>query len=210
MTASPAGGGLRALRAAVLALVALGLAATAHALAGGELPSPWTLAMAMGPLAAGAAVLTRRQLRTPSLLGWLATTQLLLHGFFAAGSPAGDANAVVAGHGHAGAAASMPLSGLPAAGPAPGSSDALALGHSGTGMLVAHVAAALLTALALSHGERVLWLLWEWVRPALVGEPVPVVTVSAPPRIAAAAAFPWLVALPTAAPRGPPLSLSCA
>ena len=46
-------------------------------------------------------------------------------------------------------------------------------GHSSTPMLLAHACAPLLTGLALGHGEHVLWLVWQLLRPALLGDPAP-------------------------------------
>lgn len=82
MTASPTGGGVRVLRATTLAVVTLALAATAHVLAGGDLPGVLALALAAGPLALGTVLLTRRRLSLAAVFAWLVPAEITLHVYF--------------------------------------------------------------------------------------------------------------------------------
>ena len=82
----------RAVRGAVFAVVAVWLAAMAHASAGGALPDPAVMVTAGGLLAFAAAGAARKIRRLPEIGGALLTAQVLLHLLFA-----------VAGH-HGGAA----------------------------------------------------------------------------------------------------------
>ena len=101
MTADPAGGGVRALRAGVLAAVTLGLAAAAHVVGGGQVPGLPVLAVALGPLALGSALLTRRRLGPIALLAWLAPVEAILHGLFAATATGALTMPVIMMSGHA-------------------------------------------------------------------------------------------------------------
>jgi len=76
-------------------------------------------------------------------------------------------------------------------------------------MVVAHAVATVLTGLALSHGERVLWLLWESLRPTLVMAPVPLVRAPALVVADAGAGMPSPAPLRFTSPRGPPLVDGC-
>lgn len=185
MRASPTGGGVRVLRATVLGLVTLALAAAAHVLGGGEPPGGIGLALAVGPLALGAGLVTRRRLSLVAVLGWLAPAEALLHVYFgtAASSAAGPA---MAGHVHGGSGAGLPLAGLSGIDPLTLSSGTTAMSQMSQTMLVAHAVATVLTGLALSHGEHLLWLLWESLCPALIGDAVappigPATVPTAPP-----------------------------
>jgi hypothetical protein len=206
MTADPAGGGVRALRAGVLAAVTLGLAAAAHMVGGGEVPGLPVLAVALGPLALGSALLTRRRLGAVALLAWLAPVEALLHGLFGATASDALATGFTGGHGHGAAVAGMPLT------DSVGSSSLAVVsgaGHAGAGMLVAHAVATVLTGLALSHGERVLWLLWESLRPTLVMATVPLGRAPALVVAGAAAGMPSPAPLRFSSPRGPPFAGGC-
>ena len=206
MTADPAGGGVRALRAGVLAAVTLGLAAAAHVVGGGQVPGLPVLAVALGPLALGSALLTRRRLGPIALLAWLAPVEAILHGLFAATATGALTMGVTGGHAHAAAAAGMPLTESTGSATLVAASGA---GQAGTGILVAHAVATVLTGLALSHGERVLWLLWESLRPTLVMAPVPLVRAPALVVADAGAGMPSPAPLRFTSPRGPPLADGC-
>jgi len=163
---------VRVLRATVLGGATLVLAAAAHVLAGGDLPSALSLALPVGPLAVASALLTRRRLSRVAILGWLGLAEAALHTYFGAAVQAA-AGPGLGGHGHDGVGAGLPLAGS-------GVLDHLVLlpettapGHASTTMLLAHAFATVLTGVALGHGEQVLWLVWELLRPALSGDPVP-------------------------------------
>ena len=206
MTADPASGGVRALRAAVLAAVTLSLAAAAHVVGGGEVPGLSVLVIAVVPLALGSALLTRSRLGALSVLAWLAPVEALLHGFFGATASDHLATEFSGGHGHGAAVAGMPLT------ESMGSTSLVAAsgaGHAGVGMLVAHAVATVLTGFALSHGERVLWLLWESLRPTLVMAPVPLRRAPALLVAGAAAGMPSPAPLRFSSPRGPPFAGGC-
>lgn len=197
---------MRALRAGILAAVTLALAAAAHVAGGGQLPGLPVLVVALGPLALGSALLTRRRLGTLALLAWLAPVEAVLHGFFGATATGALTTGGPAGHAHAAAGVGMPLTetagGVTLVG-------ATGTDHGGTTMLVAHAVATLLTGLALSHGERVLWLLWETLRPSLVVAPVPLVRAPALRVADAAAGMPSAAPLRFTGPRGPPWVDGC-
>jgi hypothetical protein len=122
----------RLIRTAAFAAVSLGLAMTAHVIAGGSVPGP---AMAAGfALAFGAAwPLAGRERGTPAILALLTSQQLAMHMLFAAAHD------------------SHPITGV-----------AHMVHSSGglvpdLGMLVAHGWAIALTALCLARGEAALW-----------------------------------------------------
>ena len=204
MTASPTGGGVRVLRATTLAVVTLALAATAHVLAGGDLPGVLALALAAGPLALGTVLLTRRRLSLAAVFAWLVPAEITLHVYFGAAAPHPLVPALAGGHVHGGSDAGMPVAGLPGLDPLAQSIGTTPLGHSSLAMLGAHALATVITGLALSHGERVLWLLWESLRPALALDPVPPVPRPAPVPLAPVTRRCPSVFLCSPHPRGPP------
>jgi hypothetical protein len=147
---SPARGAWRPARALALTAVTVVLAASAHAAAGGMLPSLWALSALTVPTACVAVLLTRRRLSTPLVLGVLGVGQFLLHEGFAV--LATDAHCSTSGTGHH------------------QSIDACstAVHHDPTsGMLLAHVLATLVTGLLLARGEQVLWALADRLDPVL-------------------------------------------
>jgi hypothetical protein len=170
-------GALRGARAGVLATVALALAATAHAVGGGSLPSLPLLALVVVPLTWGAVVLTVRPLGSIALTVALGASQLVLHEALmvlsapaCAVAAAGSASEGMATAGMAGSmlgmpgthAAASPVLGTCATGLTHGM-GAMAGGSaavaSGAVMLLAHAVATILTALLLARGERALALL---------------------------------------------------
>ena len=171
---SPASGSLRGLRVAVVAVAGTLLGVGAHAAAGGGLPTPGDAALAsVIPALAGLWLTGKRRgwLSIAVVLGlvqfvlhtWLMSTGLvesclrggggghLAHGAAAVGGCA--AGSPMAGVSSAGAHAGMHAGGHPA-----GDSAA---------MVLAHAVAVVVTALVLAAGERALWQLLQWLRPAL-------------------------------------------
>ncbi len=149
---SPARGAVRLVRAGVVALAVVALAAGAH-VAGGEQLPPVLVLLALAALTGcGAHVLTGRRLSAPALLAALGGGQVLLH--TALRTFAADTVAVPS-HGHH--QEWVPLA-------------AQALTHAPDGgsplpMLLAHAAATAAAAGVLARGERAVWSLWSWLQP---------------------------------------------
>lgn len=134
----------RLLRTTVLSAVVLMLAAGAHVAGGAGLPSFGHAALLAGPVGLAAWFATRRRLAPAALVAFVVGGQWLLHGAF--GALAQGSTAV--GHEHGAAAVGT----------------AAAHGHAlSASMVVAHTVAALLVALWLSAGERLLWVVVEWL-----------------------------------------------
>ncbi|QSZ51442.1 MULTISPECIES: hypothetical protein [unclassified Arthrobacter] len=145
-------------RAAAVAVTVLALAATAHLLAGGELPAFPVMTALTAVIALSAIMLTGRKMTVPLLAVYLGASQAALHLAFSALAGAGTPRPGLSHH-----------LGM-AAGPGSGhgvvphehlSSDA------SPGMLGLHVAAILATALLMARGESALWALAAWLRPLL-------------------------------------------
>lgn len=153
-------------RAGALGGSAVALAAAAHALGGGSLPSPAVLIPSVGLVALVAVVLTERKVRFAPLIVVLGLEQLLLHVCFVLGStgssPGASVSAILGGHHEVAAFAVAPdatgamtstlggLSALMPTGPMSGS-------MSGPAMVVAHLVATVLTAVLIARGEAWLW-----------------------------------------------------
>lgn len=159
-------------RAGVLGGSAVALAAGAHTLGGGQLPSPAVLIPTVGLVGLVATVLTARRMRFGPLLGLLAVEQVLLHLGFGLGTAgpmapgAGTGGSVVtlmAGHhdlGSLAATVGADTADPTVAGTAMGALSALVMPGSamnGPTMLIAHLVATVLTALVIARGEAWLW-----------------------------------------------------
>jgi hypothetical protein len=144
----PSVGPMRWVRGAVVGSVASTLAWLGHSLASGMSPEPsaavWTTACA----ALVAVALSGRRWRLPSLLAVLLGAQVAFHVVFA-----DVGHTVHPGHGTM--SASMTHDGTVGH----GWLGAFVLGHTGTLMALAHVCAALVTALLLRRGEDWCWAL---------------------------------------------------
>ena len=153
-----------ALRSALVALTVLSLAAGAHTLAGGQLPSPGILLALLALTGLASTTATRLKLNLPALAGLLGAGQLVLHEAFTAFSAAALAAAVP---GPAGDLAhhSVPVP-LPAGADSPLAASGLDPGLSLL-MLAGHALATLLCAFLLARGEAALWSLAAWLRPLL-------------------------------------------
>ena len=175
-----------ALRSAMVALTVLSLAAGAHTLAGGQLPSPGILLALLALTGLASTTATRLKLNLPALAGLLGAGQLVLHEAFTAFSgPAlpGAASGAASGPGdlshHVGP---VPLrTGIGSTLEAPGLDTGLSLL-----MLTGHALATLLCAVLLARGEDALWALAAWLRP-LLRLPAPVT----PDAVAVPAATGW-------------------
>ncbi len=156
----------RLLRTTLVGGTVLGLAAGAHVLAGGVLPGPGIMAALMALHVLCTTVATTIHIGLPAMLGLLSAGQLVLHHAFDAFSAAIPATpALQGGHGHLPADGSMAAM-LQAAAPMGTGMEAMHSASAFSGwMLPAHMAATLLTALLLAHGENVLWALATWLRP---------------------------------------------
>ncbi|MEU0045795.1 hypothetical protein [Streptomyces werraensis] len=162
-----AGWGVRTVRAAVFAAVCVLLAALGHVLMSGSHVPGWTLGA--GAVATGAAgwCLAGRERGLPAVVGVAVVAQTALHHVFSLGAArAHEAHGMHAAHtgvghppveGATGLAGSEGSAGFDGSVALEGSGGpALAAGGDGSssGMLAAHLLAALLTGLWLGHGER--------------------------------------------------------
>jgi hypothetical protein len=193
----------RALRGSVAAVVATLVAATAHTLAGGGAP-PWWMLLSLALLTSPVAVWLIG--RRPTIRGTAAAVvaaQLALHVAFAAvgagdpasASPTDAAPGHSAGHSGSSAAAAALGRSLAAAGHL----------HLDAGMILAHIVAALVTVLLLTHGERLVRAIAGGIRrvlsrarPVLPPPAVPVPRFDGPLAVVAA------VFLSALSRRGPP------
>lgn len=163
---SPTGGWLRGLRAASLGVAGFLLALVAHVTAGGA-PPIWVVLVLLAGLTGLAAVLLTSVRLGPLRIGMsLAAMQVLLHeAFMWLAAPAACA---MTGMSAPGAMQVGPL-GPPALACATGMAHPqMGQGQvfGATAMLGAHVVATALMTVLLTHGEKVLWFLARWVRPA--------------------------------------------
>jgi len=154
-------GAVRSLRGAVVATSATLLAVLGHVLAGGLAPAPAALALLLVAAWAVATALGGRRWRLPSLLAVLVGAQVLLHVGLAESSVTGPVGPGTGGMGATGRMAGMGgMAGMGMAGMPGAPTAASGAGH-GSWMLLAHMAAALLSALLLRRGEDGLWVLLE-------------------------------------------------
>lgn len=172
---SPASGSLRGLRVAVVAVAGTLLSAAAHVAAGGRLPSAGAVALASLIPAMGGLWLSRRRRGWGSIAAVLGGVQVFLHTWLMSATE--TSTCAVRGGGHAmhaagalvrcspGGMADMSLGGSgrqAATGALPG----WHLAEGSLAMLLTHAVAVVLTALVLAGGERAVWQLLQWLRPA--------------------------------------------
>ncbi len=191
----------RLARAAVTASVSTLVTAMSHAAAGGNAPHPALLLVAFALTLVFCLALTGRALSPSRLVVAVAASQALLHGVFAtagpqriAPPPAGASgmramNDRAGMHSMAGMTHSTGTPGIVGMTDHHAALDSVAAAtHAGgldAGMIAAHVAAGMVTALALVCGERAFWGLFDTLRLAgsallrfvTVAEPVPAVRV---------------------------------
>lgn len=200
---SPTTGPLRLVRATVVALVVVALAALAHLLGGGELP-PVVVVVALTALVlACTAVLTARRIGPEVAFVALGAGQLVLHRAFEAFATTSCAGVPVGSGGHAHHADHAAALVAVCAPTAAHGSGAVMLG--GSAMLVAHVVATVAAALVIAGADRALAWLVVWLRPFAGAPTTPVVpALGALPVAAAAVALApqtWRGVVPR---RGPP------
>lgn len=173
----PDAGPLRVVRASGLGLVAVLLAAAAHVVGGGALPSPTRLLTAAALSGVITGWVAARRCGAGLIVAVLGLLQAALHSVFAAASATASTAPIVAVHlspaaadatlrDHAAPVASMtapmasmtaPMVSTAAHGPA------MAMGgHLTPGMLAAHALATIVTGLLLARGERAVWALATW------------------------------------------------
>jgi hypothetical protein len=163
---SPTGGWLRGVRAASLGVVAFVLALVGHVAAGGAAPGPVMLILLAELIGLAAVLLTAVQLSPLRIGVSLAAAQVVLHqALLWLAAPAHCAMTAVSSTDatHIGQSAQPALAcatGMAQAGMSQGS------GVGTTAMFGAHLAATAVMAGLLAYGEKVLWLLARWVRPA--------------------------------------------
>ena len=165
----------RLLRAAVATAVILALAVGAHTAGGGTLPAP-ALLLGLGAFTlAGVSVTAGRRFRPGSLFLVLGAAQLGLHHALDLLAPAGPVSCLPAasGHGsHGTAAGCLPAAAAVLPGPAGHENVGPGLHDAGPALFLAHLAAVVLTTLALARGEDALHAAAAWLRP-LFSIPVP-------------------------------------
>jgi hypothetical protein len=150
---------LRLVRAATFAVVCVSLTLLAHVMAAREPVPRWTVVAGFAAVFGVAAVLAEHERSLATILVGLLGGQFGLHAWFAAVQRPAAAG-VVAGLGHAVHAETAAAS----AGAVPHAS----MGQSALAMMVAHVAAATVSAWWLWKGERAAWWLARWLT-ALAG-----------------------------------------
>jgi hypothetical protein len=165
---SPAQGLLRGLRAAWLGVVGFSLALAAHMAAGGAAPGPVVVLLLAGLTGVAAVLVTGVRLSPLRIVLSLTAMQVVLHeAFMRLNSP--PACLVPVMEAPAGGQLDMGQGAQPVLDCATG------LTHAGMGrgsmsaamtMIGAHVVATAVMAALLAYGERVLWVLAGWVRPA--------------------------------------------
>jgi hypothetical protein len=191
----------RVLRGMLASGVAVFVAALFHVAGGGTTPAPVGLALSLAFATLASIALTARRLSLWRLSASVAVSQLLFHLLFGLGAstaafaPAGGGGAHPgAGHLHLGDHLTM-LSGSAAGMPA---------GHAVSGaadpMWLSHLAAAVLTIVALRHGERAFWGLFDTARLAVARFVQRIAGILAP------LPHPSAVLVPSDGPR-PPLAL---
>lgn len=156
-----------ALRSALVALTAVSLAAGAHTLAGGQLPSPGILLACLALTGLASTAATRLKLNAPAMAGLLGAGQLVLH----------EAFTLFSGPGISGPGSGAALLHHTGAVPVPPVAAAHTVLHEMDSslsllMLAGHALATLACAALLAKGEDALWSLAAWLRP-LVQLPAP-------------------------------------
>lgn len=202
--ATPTRGALRWWRSAALATATVGLAATAHVLGDGDIPSVAPLAVLTLLTSLVCVIVTGRQRGPVFITVTMATLQAVLHGGFMllGGSPMGAYACGLSTHAQHVAGAL-------------GQCAAAQAGHlhqhlgASPGMLLAHAVATVLLASALAGGERALWALRRLVAP-LPSAPVPPMTVeaAAPVPVGAPVVLTAWTSVRDLVRRGPPVALS--
>jgi hypothetical protein len=147
----------RVVRGLAAAFVSTSVAAFSHLVAGGPLPGAAGMALCLAFCAIVCIALTGKRMSRLRLAASVATSQLMFHGLFSLLVAPEASGAVTAGHNHGFVA--VPLAAVPTAAQAT---------HGGLGMLAGHLAAAVVTFLALSYGERAVWALFALGRLVIV------------------------------------------
>ncbi|MFK0008491.1 hypothetical protein ACIQTZ_15705 [Paenarthrobacter sp. NPDC090520] len=145
-----------ALRSGALSVVVVLLAAGAHVLGGGALPTAPVLAALIALTGLAATLATRFKLNVAAMTALVGASQLVLHQAFTSLAPI-DAAAPAGGH-HPGTESLAPIV-----------DPATHLHELGTTagalMFIAHVMATVASAAVLAKGEDALWQLAAWLRP---------------------------------------------
>jgi hypothetical protein len=160
---SPASGGLRGLRAALLATSAVSLALAAHAAAGGRVPDLLALATAVVAVTCAAVLVTGRRLGRAGTAACLVVVQTALHGWFALTTGHACSVTLALAHAHSGTAHCLPDAASAVADGTAAATGPLAAPVPAL-MLAAHLVAVVLTAVLLAHGDALLWRLAATVR----------------------------------------------
>lgn len=147
----------RVARGLAAAFVSTSVAAFSHLVAGGSLPGAAGMALCLAFSAIVCIALTGKRMSRTRLAAAVATSQLMFHGLFSLLVAPAASGAPMAGHLHDSTVVAQ-LAATPTVAHA---------GH-GLGMLIGHLAAAVVTFLALNYGERAVWGLFELGRLVIV------------------------------------------
>jgi hypothetical protein len=162
---------LRFLRACLITISTLSLAAAAHTGAGGHLPGISVLVLLAVLSLAPVMLLCRYRLGLPVMAGVLATSQTALHWAFTTLAETAEhcTGPGIPAHGH-----HQPVTFTDCA-----TTSGIVAGHeltggSGAAMFAAHVLATAATAVLLARGEVALWQVLAWLKPlAAILAPAP-------------------------------------
>lgn len=160
---TPAHGPLRWVRSAALAVAAVGLAATAHTIAGGAVPGWAPLAVLTLPTVLACVVLTGRRRGAVALVAAMTMLQVALHEGFVLLAPMGCGGPTHVPATHAAMHEAVPAALMSCV----ATGSAARTSHLSTSMLAGHALATVLLATALARGERALWHLRRLVPPSL-------------------------------------------
>lgn len=146
----------------IVAVFSTFVAALSHTVGGGAVPGVLAVVVSLAFAGIVSVALAGRTLSTWRLTIAVLVSQLIFHGLFSFGASNGRlaATGATAGHAHA---AGQGLQLMPAA----GSADAMTAADHGLMMTLAHLAAAVVTVLALRFGERAFWGLFTTAAVAL-------------------------------------------
>lgn len=166
----------RAWRGLVAALAATFFATVSHSLADGTAASPLAVILALTVAVPVCVALAGRRLSWVRLSAAVGLSQFVFHALLLMGVGVGSAPltaAVPSGPVHLHSAVMAAVAAAP-----PDASGLAHAGHAGTGMWLAHVAAAIVTIFAIGHGERALCLLldllhWRFLERVVTWHPSP-------------------------------------
>ena len=147
----------RVVRGLAAAFVSTSVAAFSHLVAGGSLPGTAGMALCLAFSAIVCIALTGKRMSRTRLAVSVAASQLMFHGLFSLLVAPAASGATMTGHVHGSVAAELAAT-----------TTVAHAGHDEFGMLAGHLAAAVVTFLALNYGERAIWGLFALGRLVIV------------------------------------------